>query len=50
MPESDILTTLPWVTGAMVLLLLWKTFKNYLVKSPLDIVPGPPSISMTKGA
>lgn len=30
--------------------LLWKVFQNYLVRSPLDNVPGPARTSFWKGA
>lgn len=30
-------------------ILLWKVFKNYLLRSPLDQIPGPPSDSLLRG-
>lgn len=29
--------------------LLWKVFRNFVVKSPLDNLPGPPPASVWKG-
>lgn len=39
--EVAFICTLSWV--------LWKTLRNFVVKSSLDNIPGPPSTSMWKG-
>ncbi|TBU59775.1 cytochrome P450 [Dichomitus squalens] len=37
------------VASAIILHLLWRLVRNYLVKSPLDVIPGPPSGSIIGG-
>ncbi|EJF55944.1 cytochrome P450 [Dichomitus squalens LYAD-421 SS1] len=37
------------VASAFILHLLWRLLRNYFVKSPLDVIPGPPSGSIIGG-
>ena len=39
-----------WIIMAALLSLVWKLFKRIILKSPLDRIPGPGSVSFAKGS
>ena len=41
--------TVQWALAGLALTLLWKLLRKYVVKSPLDLIPGPPSESWLLG-
>lgn len=38
-----------WALVGLVLKFLWKVLRGYVLKSPLDVIPGPEPASLTKG-
>lgn len=42
-------STISWAALAGLLLLLWKLVRNYVLRSPLDAIPGPTPPSPLKG-
>ncbi|KIP07530.1 hypothetical protein PHLGIDRAFT_414123 [Phlebiopsis gigantea 11061_1 CR5-6] len=42
-------TLIPWAVLALVVSLLWKRTKAFILKSPLDRIPGPKSQCLAKG-
>ncbi|EKM58872.1 uncharacterized protein PHACADRAFT_88318 [Phanerochaete carnosa HHB-10118-sp] len=42
-------SAIPWAALAGLLLLLWKLARNYVLRSPLDAIPGPMPPSVLKG-
>lgn len=45
-----VIDTISYFAAAFTVLLFWKIAKGYILRSPLDAVPGPPSDSLLKGA
>ena len=38
-----------WALAGLVLQFLWKVLRGYILKSPLDVIPGPEPASAIKG-